>query len=142
MILVLTAAFALFSCTTEAKPNTQPSGQPRFQVLTDQDYNFFMTNPKIPWGNDPFESEPGYLGGVIDQPENYQLGGIVYSSEDPLAIIDGETVRVGDLVGKGRRKVKKIGKNYVILSNRFSEMELTLPPFENWVDEGVERGSR
>ena len=95
-----------------------------FEHLIDVDYSFMMTKAKRPWGIDPFLKEPGFAK-VAPDVDKFELGGIFYSKEEPMAIINGESVGVGDVVGD--RHVEDIGENYVILKKQGSEIELNLP---------------
>lgn len=99
-----------------------------FEHLIDVDYSFFMTKAKLPWGIDPFQKEPGFAK-VPAVDEKYVLEGILYSKDEPMAIVNGKSVGAGDVVGD--RHVEEIGENYVILKKQGSEIELNLPPLRN-----------
>ena len=106
-----------------------------FEHLIDVDYSFFMTKTKLPWGVDPFEKEPGFAK-VESVEEKFTLSGILYSKDEPMAIVNGESVITGDLIGD--RRVKEIGENYVILKKQDSEIELNLPPLREPASEDVD----
>ena len=53
-----------------------------------------------------------------------------------MAIVNGESVITGDLIGD--RRVKEIGENYVILKKQDSEIELNLPPLREPASEDVD----
>ena len=96
-----------------------------FEAISDVDLGFLMTQPKFPWGEDPFLRKPGFSAVSVDQ-EKFSLTGILYGSRFPLAVVNGKKVEEGDRVGS--RMVKQIGPNFVILKRNDSEIELTLPP--------------
>ena len=77
------------------------------------------------WGNDPFLKGPGYVK-ISVEPPVYTLNGIAYSEEDPIAVVNGKTVHVGETVGE--RWVSEIGENFVLLKKGASELEINLPP--------------
>ena len=96
-----------------------------FEHLVDVDYSFFMTKTKLPWGVDPFLKEPGFAKVPLSE-EKFELNGIIYSKNAPMAIVNGKSVGTGDHAGE--RFVEEIGENYVILKKQDSEIELNLPP--------------
>lgn len=100
----------------------------RFEHLIDVDYSFFGTRTKMQWGVDPFQKEPGFAK-VNESEEKLELNGILYSDEEPTAIINGQNVVTGDVIGN--RRVEEIGENYVILKRNGSEIELNLPPVQD-----------
>lgn len=105
-------------------------GALEFEMIYDLDLSYFLVNPKLPWAGDPFEKYPGFAP-VIEGGEKFALTGIIYNSDSPVAIINTQTVRIGDAVGS--RVVCDIGENYVILKRGGSEIELNLPtPDQNW----------
>ncbi len=99
-----------------------------FERLMDVDYSFFMTSAKLPWGVDPFQKEPGFAK-VPKIEDKFELTGIFYSKDQPMAVVNGRSVGTGDIVGD--RKVEEIGENYVILKKHDSAIELNLPPVIN-----------
>ncbi len=107
--------------------NAIPAGN-SFEVITDIDLGFFLTNPKLPWGDDPFLKEPGFAL-VAPSNEKFILGGIAYTKSNPMAVVNGKTVHTGDQVGD--RKIAEIGDNYVILKKHNSEIEINLPPLRD-----------
>ena len=102
--------------------------RPPFERLVDVDYSFFMTKAKLPWGVDPFQKEPGFSK-VQSVEEKFVLNGILYSKDEPIAIVNGKSVGAGDMVGD--RHVEEIGENFVILKKQGSEIELNLPPLRD-----------
>lgn len=70
------------------------------------------------WGKDPFTYKPlAHMGDL-------RLGGIVWDEEAPTAIIDGEIVGVGDVIGGN--VVVEIQPDRVILNDGSEMVELTL----------------
>ncbi len=116
------------------QPISAATSQDSMEAISEVDLTFFMTNPKLPWGTDPFRKNPGYMTmPKSDANAQFSLGGIIYSKNVPMAVINGKTVKEGDRVGD--RVVSIIGDNFVILKKKDSELELTLPPL---ADEGVD----
>lgn len=114
------------------QPISEATSNDSLESISEVDLSFFMTNPKLPWGSDPFRKNPGYMNlPKADEGSQYSLGGIIYSKNVPMAVINGKTVKEGDRVGD--RMVSIIGDNFVILKKKDSELELTLPPL---ADEG------
>jgi type II secretory pathway component PulC len=108
------------------------SKEAAFETISEVDFSYFLTNPKLPWGQDPFHKQPGFVS-MPQAEENLNLSGIVYSKNIPMAVINGKIVKEGDRVND--RKVSLIGDNFVILKKKDSEIELSLPPI---VDDGSE----
>jgi len=79
---------------------------------------------KLPWGADPFRSNlvTSRETYVVPLPREWNLKGIVYTEENPLAFINRQSVRVGDVVNEG--EVVAINKNTVII--RYRDQEITL----------------
>ncbi len=130
----------VFSLTESVAITAAQAADPAFDVINDVDTSFFMTNPKLPWGEDPFLKQPGFAK-VKKPDEAFSLGGIVYSKDGQMAIVNGKMVRTGDQVGD--RQVSEIGDNYVLLKKGASEVELSLPPLntdENTNDDDDEEG--
>ncbi|MEK7774613.1 MAG: hypothetical protein AAB305_01865 [Candidatus Zixiibacteriota bacterium] len=80
------------------------------------------------WGDDPFKKgiSPAFETSSVERAASPQwnLSGIVYSPTDPLAIINGKMVRVGDAVDNA--KVTKIEKKNVTLDYGGSSITLTV----------------
>jgi hypothetical protein len=115
-------------------PGSAFAGDQDFDVISDVDFGFIMGQPKIPWGEDPFQRIPGFAQ-VPSAEEKFTLGGIMFSKQSPSAVVNGKMVQEGDLIGS--RVVKRIGENYVILKRKQSEIELTLPPVaDEFPDDG------
>ena len=64
----------------------------------------------LQWGRDPFT-----LGGAGEEAHGLHLSGILWDPAKPLAIINGQTVQVGDQLGEYR--VLSIDRETVTLSN-------------------------
>lgn len=112
--------------------HASPVEENKFEVITDIDLGFFASPPKLPWGGDPFLKQPGFAK-VTAAPAHFTLGGIVFSQDIPMAIVNGKKVKIGDQVED--RQVSDIGDNYVLLKKQGSEIELTLPPLQDEVDD-------
>jgi len=78
---------------------------------------------KKPWGKDPFYI-PAKKQIIKAEPINWVLSGIIYSSDNPLAIINKKTVRTGDLIDQA--KVVKIDRKKVVLDHEGSQITLTV----------------
>lgn len=74
----------------------------------------------VPITKDIFASRAKPVSKVVD----LKLEGITFNPKDPTAIIDGQVVRVGSLVGD--RRVKKILKDSVVLSDGQEEHILSV----------------
>ena len=103
-------------------------GSGALEPLIDLDLGFLSTDPPMPWQSDPFLKVPGYAQ-VQPKEEKFVLGGIVTSEGEPEAVVNGESVVVGDEIGG--RIVESIGRNYVILKKDDSLKELVLAPDES-----------
>jgi hypothetical protein len=96
--------------------------------LVDVDPSYLSSDVTVPWSGNPFRKVAGYAK-IQAKEEEFVLGGIVYNSSDPIAIVNDEEVGVGDMIGD--RVVDTIGKNYVVLRKGDSLKELVLPPAED-----------
>lgn len=99
-----------------------------FQAIADVDLAFLLAQPKLPWRADPFVKRPGFAVVTVAQ-EKFVLSGIVWSAEQPMAVVNGKVVVKGDTVGE--RSVASIGKNYVVLNKGDSSIELVSPPLDS-----------
>lgn len=78
----------------------------------------------LPWGDDPFR-----LGEVeqVQAPTEsiaFELSGIVYNPDAPMAIVNSRPVKTGDIISQAR--VVAIGRTSVTLEYRGKEMKLTV----------------
>ena len=77
------------------------------------------------WGRDPFRT---YLYSRSGTPTQHDLAwvlrGIVYSPEQPLAFINNQSVRVGDVVDDAT--VVSISKKEVVVDHKGQEITLTV----------------
>ncbi|MEA2031423.1 MAG: general secretion pathway protein GspB [candidate division Zixibacteria bacterium] len=78
----------------------------------------------LKWGSDPFRIPTKTQEVQVQQNINWNLSGIVYSSDNPMAIINATTVSVGDTVDNAR--VVKINRKMVILDYKGSQITLTV----------------
>lgn len=104
---------------------TARATEKELEMIPDVDLGFLLSQPKFPWGDDPFAKQPGFAQ-VPEENEKFALSGILFSRKFPMAVVNGKAVQEGDSVGS--RMVKRIGANYVILKKQDSEIELSLPP--------------
>jgi hypothetical protein len=99
------------------QPQPEPAGAPDTRFID------IEQETGKSWGKDPFRSYRSRK-----QPErtvkehHWVLRGIVYSDEDPLAFINRESVRVGDLVDKAR--VVAIDRKSVTLDHNGQQIKL------------------
>ena len=79
-----------------------------------------------PWGEDPFRVQRGARRVEPKSPRarKWQLSGILYNSQAPVAIINNQQVRIGDMVDDAR--VLKIDKKAVMLEHNGTKMTITV----------------
>src|SRR5262245_52476011 len=98
----------LLLTAVSAESGSVPDSPP----LLDFDPSYLSKDLEVPWAGDPFRKQPGFAQvKTVEKP--FVLNGIVYSKKEPMAIVNGESVLVGDEIDG--RVVHSIGKNYVIL---------------------------
>jgi hypothetical protein len=99
------------------------------EALSDVDFSHLSQAPVLNWGQSPFSKTPGFI--TINtrtddiSPDQYHLGGIIYDKFDPVAVINGETVGIGDEL-EGGLHVEAVAPNYVVISGLGHRFELTL----------------
>ena len=77
-----------------------------------------------PWGRNPFQ-EPGKLSPAATSHQIYWLlSGIVYSENNPMAIINNKSLFVGDYVDEAR--VVNINRKEVTLDYKVKKLTLTV----------------
>ena len=76
------------------------------------------------WGSDPFRSPVKTRTKQVQQTRNWVLSGIVFSPDQPMAIINKSTVGIGDMVDQA--KVITIERKRVTLDYRGSQITLTV----------------
>lgn len=107
----------------------------KLESISETDLSFFTSNPKLPWGEDPFLKQPGYA--TLKPEENpFKLEGILFSHKVPVALINGKSLKIGDRIKD--RTVHAIGENFVVLKKKDSEIELVLPPISELNEEELE----
>lgn len=117
---ILIVVFLVFLVSTLAKRKgvkPAPSEMPRAE--NNQALPIFQ-KPDIPvpaqkelqWGRDPF-ALPGQ-GVAIQTGERFILSAVVWDENKPLAVIDGEVVKIGQQIGG--YTVSKINKENVVLT--------------------------
>jgi hypothetical protein len=117
----------LFSCllVMMISQKTFAADTSDYEILPDIDIGFLMSQPKLPWGEDPFLMQPGFAN-VPSKSDKFVLSGVLYGKKSPMAVINGKMVEEGAIVDG--RLVQRIGENFVILKKNESEIQLTLPP--------------
>ncbi|UCG62050.1 MAG: hypothetical protein JSV52_01795 [Candidatus Zixiibacteriota bacterium] len=78
-----------------------------------------------PWGKDPFRVQHSarYSQRTPEKPK-WQLSGILYNSQAPVAIINNKPVKAGDTINSAR--VLRIDRKSVMLEYNGSKMTLTV----------------
>lgn len=79
-----------------------------------------------PWGEDPFRVEKNTrrVSTKSPQTQKWQLSGILYNSQTPVAIINNQQVKTGDTVDNAR--VLKIDRKAVMLEHNGTKMTITV----------------
>lgn len=79
-----------------------------------------------PWGKDPFRVERGTKQATHQSPQaqRWQLSGILFNSQAPVAIINKQQVMQGDVVDNA--KVLQINKKSVMLEHNGTKMTITV----------------
>lgn len=97
---------------------------------SDVDYNYLRTTPQYNWGRNLFLKSAGFKArqpGDQINPDKFHLEAIIYDYDDPVAIVDGNSLGIGDFVADGLR-VEAIAPSFVIIKGEGLHFELTLPP--------------
>lgn len=92
--------------------------------ISDCDTSFLDKEPSLSWANDPFLKKPGF-GIKETDPSDFKLEAVIWDNTSPRAIVNGVGLRKGDYFM--RKRVSKIGENYIVLEEEDSMVELTLP---------------
>jgi hypothetical protein len=122
--------FLIFFMTASFVNQTRSQGAERVAVeaISDVDFDYLQKQPTLDWGPSPFSKKPGFAAfdPALDEIsiDQFKLGGIIFDSRDPVAIINGETVGVGDDIDG--LVVDVIKPNYVIISGDGNRFELSL----------------
>jgi hypothetical protein len=119
---------ALITATSFANPSFHST--PEGEVVSDLTAEP-TSQPELGWSADPFQKVPGYIIRAAE-PEAFVLQGTIPEGKESSAVVNERLVRVGDEVN-GRR-VRKIGKDYVLLEKGGSVIELGLyeqPPISD-----------
>ncbi len=101
-----------------------PKEERNYEFISEVDFGFLVTQPRFPWGEDPFLRKPGFSVVPAEQ-EKFVLSGVLTGAGAPMAVVNGKKVEAGDRIGN--RIVKEVGPNFVILKRKDSEIELTMP---------------
>ena len=79
----------------------------------------------LEWGADPFRIPEKLQTRRVQQVvKNWKLSGIVYSPDNPMAIINATTVGIGDIIENA--KVIKIDRKKVTINYKGSQITLTV----------------
>ena len=81
--------------------------------------------PEFVWGRDPFLKSPGYDFGDSSGDPRYHLEAVIYSAENPRALINGQIVTPGASLKDGT-VIKEIGANFVVIRQGSALRELTI----------------
>lgn len=76
----------------------------------------------LPWGDDPFRIGKPKQAAVAPETVDFELSGIVYSEENPMAIINSRPVKEGDVISQA--KVLGIDRTSVTLQYQGKEVQL------------------
>ena len=129
---VIWAVFNLPSGNSTAPEPSPPSPQPSAKVPVAApvtpgagliDIGEYASKP---WGEDPFRTTPVRPNSLSEGPlpREWILKGIVYTEDDPLAFINRQSVRVGDVINDG--EVTAINKKSVTIKCDDKEITLTV----------------
>ena len=78
---------------------------------------------KLTWGDDAFYQNAGFIETPIEV-EEVVLSAIIYDRKNPMAIVNGEAIKLNAMIGK--RKVIKIGRKYILLQRGTSIIEVQM----------------
>lgn len=79
-----------------------------------------------PWGKDPFRVEKSTrrTAGKTPRAKGWQLSGILFNDQAPVAIINNQRVKTGDVVDNA--KVLRIDRKAVMLEHNGTKMTITV----------------
>lgn len=113
-----------------AADSSPDEGRTPVTAVSDVDFTHLTSPPQFEWGFNPFLRTPGFAAIDPDNdvltPDQLELDAIIHDPDEPLAIINGRTVGIGDLV-EGLR-IETIAANYVLIKGDGQHFELALPP--------------
>jgi len=98
-----------------------------FVSISDVDFSQLALPPQFKWGGDPFLKQPGFVAVDPDleqTPDKLHLEAIIFDPEDPIAIVNGKSVRVGNHVSD--YVVEVITASYVVVRGHGGRSELNL----------------
>lgn len=99
----------------------------KLDAISDVDTSALSTLPEIGWSKDPFQRTPGFAKrSELPAEKIPRLDAIIYSESNPSAILNGDVMSPGEYIYD--RKLLEVGRNYVLLEEDNSIIELTLPP--------------
>jgi hypothetical protein len=129
-------AFGLYNFANPRKPYTPGSGQgaDTTSQIQQASINFAKkvdtaAYQALPWGSDPFRRQNTHSDAprrieVRDQEPIpvWRLTGIIYNANLPLAVVNGKTVGIGDIIDQA--KIVTIDRSKVLLQYRGNQIEL------------------
>ena len=135
--LPLVIIWAAFNLGDKKKAALPPAPPPTIAAITpsanpapavsDQDSGRIENLRNAAWGDDPFRLKPaaGANTGIFrPSSPTLKLSGILYSAENPIAIINGGPVKVGQKISGAT--VKVIERDKVILDRQGKEQTLSV----------------
>jgi hypothetical protein len=93
------------------------------EIASDTDFDY-QAMPEFHWAMDPFLKVPGQTRLPDLSPEQYKLEAVTVKGENPVAVVNGQVVHVGDKVNG--RLVVRIEKDFVLLEAGGSIVEASL----------------
>ena len=129
--LLLAIAWGMYNFLPRSEPKQRPQVSPSEAAALPAEARLAAVEKSInvaemknkKWGEDPFRAlnrNTGYQ--TTNEEPRWKLSGIVYSRVRPLAIINGNSVNVGDQVGKAT--VVEIRQKSVVLDYSGSRVTL------------------
>lgn len=111
---------------TEVAQAVSPTAQPAKPTPASPKLVNIEKKAQEPWGEDPFRVERGVRRATQHSPQGqkWQLSGILFNSQAPVAIINNQQVKAGDTVDNAR--VLKIDKKAVMLEHNGTKMTITV----------------
>ena len=101
------------------------SVEPWNQTLSDVKVEHLKNELSFPWSKDPFLKASG-KNSPATKPDPLVLGAVLYDANRPIALINGIAVEKGDRFEN--KRVVEVGRNYVVLEESDSLLELVIPP--------------
>ena len=109
------------------RPDTTPQIRQTNAILADKKLVDIEALSAEPWGADPFRDYLKHRTGATGKRANsarWSVSGILYSKDNPLAYVNGRSVRIGDMIDKA--KVIAIERKAVILEHKGNQITLSV----------------